>query len=60
VLTICESENYVQKHCFILKLDKASKKQLETKEMSTLASLHLLAANFIRRYLSDILLSTDL
>jgi hypothetical protein len=54
VLTICESENYKQKHCFILKLDKASKKQFKTNEMSTLASLHLLASNFIRRYLSDI------
>jgi hypothetical protein len=50
----CESENYEQQHCFILKLDNASKQQFETNEMSTLASLHLLAASFIKRYLSDI------
>jgi hypothetical protein len=34
VLTICESENYEQKHCFILKLDKASEKQFEINEIT--------------------------
>jgi hypothetical protein len=50
----CDWLHYEQKHCFIVQLGKASKNQFKTNEMSTLASWHWLAANFRRRYLSDI------